>query len=200
MWKRSWLSREVLFFTCFAAAASLYAGMLWIRAPGSAVVGALTAVLGAAGVTASAFLYLVPARPAWNSKHTVADFHLTALVLGPLFVAAAGLTHRLLVACVVSAAAGQLLNQVLKFLWLTRSEEFEQRASARLLSSDFDKHFLARFALLVLGGIVLPLVYPGLPALALALAGELLGRYLFFVSVVPKNMAASFFAPGKAAA
>jgi len=30
------------------------------------------------------------------------------------------------------------------------------------------------------------------------MAGEFLGRYLFFVSVVPKNIAASFFA-GRAA-
>jgi hypothetical protein len=35
----------------------------------------------------------------------------------------------------------------------------------------------------------------GRPAIGfvVALAGELLSRYLFFVSVVPKNMAASFF-------
>jgi hypothetical protein len=35
---------------------------------------------------------------------------------------------------------------------------------------------------------------------AAALAGEWLGRYLFFVSVVPKNMAAGFSSAGTAAA
>jgi len=33
-----------------------------------------------------------------------------------------------------------------------------------------------------------------------ALAGEILGRYLFYVGVVPKNMAASYVASGKEAA
>ena len=46
--------------------------------------------------------------------------------------------------------------------------------------------------------MVLPMLGYSIPGLLLALAGELLGRYLFFVSVVPKNMAASFFS-GRAA-
>ena len=33
-----------------------------------------------------------------------------------------------------------------------------------------------------------------------ALAGEIVGRYLFYVSVVPKNMAASYVASGTEAA
>ena len=37
-------------------------------------------------------------------------------------------------------------------------------------------------------------------ALALAFCGEILGRYLFFVSVVPKNMAASYLGSHEAAA
>jgi len=37
-------------------------------------------------------------------------------------------------------------------------------------------------------------------ALAVALSGEILGRYLFFVSVVPKNMAAPYVVAGSMAA
>ena len=37
-------------------------------------------------------------------------------------------------------------------------------------------------------------------AFALALAGEILSRYLFFVSVVPKNMAAPYLAAEQNAA
>ena len=37
-------------------------------------------------------------------------------------------------------------------------------------------------------------------ALLLALAAEILGRYLFFVSVVPKHMAAPYLALGSEAA
>jgi DMSO reductase anchor subunit len=63
---------------------------------------------------------------------------------------------------------------------------------------------LVRSALLVLGGIVLPLRSSSPATLAIGLAavfaGEILGRYLFFVSVVPKNMAASYLSSRKAAA
>jgi hypothetical protein len=48
-------------------------------------------------------------------------------------------------------------------------------------------------AVLVVAGIVMPLTsVPTAATLALALAGEWLGRWLFFVSVVPKNVAAAF--------
>lgn len=189
MWKRSWLSREVLMFTLFAGAASAYAGGLWFGLPGAAPLGAVTALFGLAGVTASAFIYLVPARPAWNSKHTLAEFLLTAAQLGPLFVAAIMPGHAELIYAALAAAGATALNVASKFLWLSRSDEFELKASSRLLSSDLGRLFMLRLSLLAAAAFL-----TGWPAAALvvALCGELLGRYLFFVSVVPKNMAASF--------
>jgi formate dehydrogenase iron-sulfur subunit len=198
MWKRSWLSREVLLFGCFSALAGLYAASLWLGLPLSRQLGSATVLLGAAGITASACIYLVPARPSWNTKFTISDFFLTAALLGPLFAAAIGAAQgRLLILIGVTAASAQLLNQALRFLWLIASETFELQASARLLSTTLAKPFLLRGALLVVGGIVLPLSGPGLgrfAALVLALAGELVGRYLFYVSVVPKNIAAPYLA------
>jgi formate dehydrogenase iron-sulfur subunit len=186
MWKRSWLSREVLMFGLFAGAAQVYA------LTQSSAVALPTALLGLGGITASAFIYLVPARPSWDSWTTVVDFHLTGLLLGPLFVNALGL-H---VAPQFIAAAGfaQLLNQILKLIRLTSSDVFELRASARLLVNDFSTLFLLRLGLLVLGGILLPVAGYAKVALIPALAAELVSRYLFFVSVVPRNMAASFIA------
>jgi formate dehydrogenase iron-sulfur subunit len=205
MWKRSWLSREVLLFSCFSGISGLYAGLLWLRLPGSMVPGMLTSLIGLAGVTASACIYLVQARPAWNTKHTIAEFHLTGTLLGPLLVASLGVgDRRWLVAAPVAAAGAQLLNQAIRFFWMTASDSFELQASARLLSTALASKFLARGALLIFGGIVLPLLWPTTlgtyAAFALTLGGELLGRYLFFVSVVPKNMAASYLSAGKAAA
>jgi DMSO reductase iron-sulfur subunit len=190
MWRRSWLSREVLLFSLFSAA-----GTISLAVP---ALSGLAAVLGLAGVTASGFIYLAPARPAWNSKTTLADFHLTGLLLGPLFLAVLGAQIPPLA---VSLAAGaQLLNQVLKFAMLSapshsraRDDEWELRASARLLAHDMGKAFLVRLALLVAGGIVLPLLNQPTAAFGLSLFGELLSRYLFFVTVVPKNMASGFF-------
>lgn len=205
MWKRSWLSREVLMFGCFSGVAFLYAALLWFELPGSLVAGALTSLLGAGGVAASACIYLVPARPAWNSKHTIAGFFLTAMLLGSLLAASLGIgDRRWLSVAVVVATVLQLLNQAIKFFWLTASDSFELQASARLLSTTLASRFLWSCAALVLGGIVLPLFTAtwigASAALVIALAGEILGRYLFFVSVVPKNMAASYVSAGRAAA
>jgi formate dehydrogenase iron-sulfur subunit len=205
MWKRSWLSREVLLFSCFSGVAGLYAASLWLRLPESIVPGMLTTLIGLAGVTASACIYMVRARPAWNTKHTIGEFLLTGALLGPLLAVSLGLgDRRWLVAAAVAAAGTLLLNQVARFFWMTASDVFELQASARLLSTVLASRFLARGALLILGGMVLPLLLPttfgAWASLALALCGEILGRYLFFVSVVPKNMAASYLTVGKAAA
>jgi len=183
MWRRSWLSREVLLFTLFSAAVAASIAM--------PAFSAVAAILGLAGVTASAFIYLVPARPAWNSKTTVADFHLTALLLGPLFLMALRVPIPPLAVGVTACA--QLLNHVLKFALLSATDEFELRASARLLAQDLRTPFLVRFAFLIAGGIVLPAMHLPVAGLLLALASELLSRYLFFVSVVPKNAASGFF-------
>ena len=196
MWKRSWLSREVLLFGCFSAMAGLYAASLWLGSSISRQLGGATVVLGAAGIVASAFIYLVPARPSWNTKFTVSDFFLTAALLGPFFAVAIGATRGRLVALIgVIAASAQLLNQTLRFLWLIASDAFELQASARLLSTTLAKALLLRGAFLIAGGIALPLSSSGLApfaALAVAFGGEIMGRYLFYVSVVPKNIAAPY--------
>jgi hypothetical protein len=100
-------------------------------------------------------------------------------------------------------AAAQLVTQTLKFQWLAQSDQFELRASSLLISGRFQRAFLARLGLLIAAGIVLPLATHGeaiaIVTLALALGGEWLGRWLFFVSVVPKNIAAAFTTAGRAA-
>ncbi len=73
--RRSWLSREVALLSLYAA---LAVGAVLV--PGLAPVAALA---GAAGVFASARLYVVPGRPAWDSPLTVVRFFATALALGP---------------------------------------------------------------------------------------------------------------------
>lgn len=135
----------------------------------------------------------------------MAEFFATALLLGPLFVRVTGISDaRWLVWAAVAGSAAQLLIQALKFLWLSQSEVFELRASSLLLSLRFRAAFLTRLGLLALVGGAAPLAASYAPAIApvfaLALAGEWLGRWLFFVTVVPKNMAAAFSSVLKAAA
>ena len=204
--RRSWLSREVLGLSLFAGAAAVYAGAVLLHLSVSAAAGVATALLGFAGMFCSARIYMVPARPAWNSRYTIVEFFATAALLGPMFLWAlnASSAEGLWFARAASAgAAVQLLAIALKFLWLSRSEQFELRASALLLSGRLKDVFLMRLALLVGAGVVLPLVghsvFIASTSLALAMAGEIAGRWLFFVSVVPKSIASAFLATEKAA-
>jgi DMSO reductase anchor subunit len=199
-WRTSWLSREIIGLSAFGGAASAYAASLWFDIPGSALLGAAALLLGLAGVYASSRIYLVPGRPSWNMGHTIAEFFLTGAILGPLLLAAMGAASAGLAWFAAGAAIAQLLNQAWKFVRLIRSDEFELQASARLLSNELSKLFLARQALTALGGVALAVAGYPIPGFLAALAGEVLGRYLFFVSVVPKNMAMSFFSQHQEAA
>jgi DMSO reductase anchor subunit len=192
-WRTSWLSREILGLSAFGGAAGAYASSLWFGIPGATLLGGLALLFGIAGLYASSRIYLVPGRPAWNMGHTIAEFFLTGAILGPLLLAATGSSGGAMVAVAAGASVAQLLNHVWKFVRLIRSEEFELQASARLLSNELSRLFLTRLALTAVGGAVLGFAGYPLAGFAAALAGEILGRYLFFVSVVPKNMAMKFF-------
>jgi DMSO reductase iron-sulfur subunit len=175
MWRRSWLSREVLTF-------SLYAGLV-----AAAVIvpqlRLLAAAAGLAGIFCSARIYMVPARPAWNSWRTLGEFLLTALLLSGE------------AALMPGAALALAVLQIGKVWAMRRSAEFELRQSARLLTDDFRYLLGIRIlTLLVAPWLALPVAIP------LLLAGEIAGRYLFFVSVVPRNMAATFFGTAREAA
>jgi DMSO reductase iron-sulfur subunit len=177
MWKRSWLSREVLLFTLFAGATSAYVGGLWLGHPLAPLAGIGAAVLGVLGTIASSCIYLVPARPAWNMPHTTVSFLLTGAILGPWFT---GQFH----AVAVTAAVAQIANELVRYARLSKSSEPEQNGSARLLASPL---FVVRLVLLLV------------PTPVTALAAELLGRYLFFVTVVPRNVASTYFSSKEAA-
>ena len=205
MFRRSWLSREVLLFTSFSMVASVYAVILWQGMPGGSLVGAVTTVLGIAGVTSSGRIYRVPSRPAWNTPFTLLQFNVTAGLLGPLFVAAIGVADRRALAAAAATMAGaQFVLIALGFFRFIASDVAELRSTVRLLSTIFARRLLLRGVLLALGGIVLPLAGAGAAtaglALVLAVGAEVLGRYLFFVSVVPKHPAAPYIASASEAA
>lgn len=205
MWRRSWLSREVLLFSLFALAASAYAGQLWFRAGGAGTLGVLCFLPGIAGVYASARIYQVPARPAWNSAHTTMEFLLTGVMLGPLLIRAmtslaSDPAPFWLLPLAVCGILGQAVNQAVKFIRLVRAEEFELRASGELLARQLAFPLLARYGLLTAAfGFSLGKGTPlsAVAALLAALASELCGRYLFFVSVVPRNIASTFLTPAR---
>lgn len=204
-WRRSWLSREVLTLGLFANFAALFAAGLSLHLSFTAISGAFACVCGLLGVYCSARVYTVPARPAWNSRYTPFEFFATTLALGSLLVRAAGIHHYRAFALATAAGASiQLAIQIAKLFWLAQGPEgSEHRLSASLLIDRLRKPFLLRLALLLIGGIILPLIADstGILALALllALSGELIGRWLFFVTVTPKNIASAFICEERAA-
>lgn len=197
MWRRSWLSREVLLFTLFALAATGYSAALWLGIRGTGRLGALTVVLGICGVATSARLYLVPGRPAWNSPLTIAEFASTTAILGAcvaniLTRGAMDARYAVLLAC-----GFVLFTTVLKLARLFRSRVHELHRSWQLLTTVFSNHLLARILLPCVGLALLPLATAAWARIATAVlmvAGECIGRYLFFVSVVPTNMASGYLA------
>ncbi|HEY1766737.1 MAG TPA: DmsC/YnfH family molybdoenzyme membrane anchor subunit [Terracidiphilus sp.] len=195
MWRRSWLSREVLLFTLFAFTAAMYSASLWI-APGSAVpFGALTATLGICGVGASARLYLAPGRPAWNSPLTIAGFWSTAALLG---TCGADILNRGVIGArygVLGAFGLMAATEAIRLTWLARSRVHELRGSWQLLITVFPNRLLIRCLLPCAGIALLPFAqeeWAGIAILLVVLAGEFVSRYLFFVSVVPTNMAREY--------
>ena len=220
MWRRSWLSREVLLFGLFFSALSLAHRRVLALAccicsqSSAALLAAFTLVtptLGIAGMLASAYIYLVPARPAWNTVHTPVDFLLSSAVLGsaqrPLLIrvtaafaaspqlgalALADFSHAFPLWPLVLSSALWMLNHIVRTVRLHRSALYERQATASLLNTqNLRGTFLVGFAFI---GLAMLLSLIGLPSLALpaAFAAVISARYLFFVSVVPLNMALTF--------
>lgn len=232
MWRRSWLSREVLMFTLFANAATAYSAALWITLPGGfdlpllrqmgvfqkltaflallvrqinamlpahavAVLGGLTVIFGIAGVGCSARLYLAPGRPGWNSPFTLLEFYLTAMLLGSaganILSGAATFTQL----AVIIAGIATIFAAGIKMIWLARSAAHERRGVFILLFTVLSNLLMLRVLLLSAGLLLVPFAqtrWMAAPIALLLIAGEFVSRYLFFVSVVPSNIATEYLA------
>ena len=218
MWRRSWLSREVLFFTFFFGAIGVCALASWAAVlgfePALAVVrpAAFAGVMfGLCGTLASAYIYLVPARPSWNMVHTPLDFLLSAALLGVVLQAAMqepglwmteimrgfgiratySVMHRSAWPAVFIALAW-ILNQAIKVFRLRGSRSFERHAAYNHLRGEA-LWWVVGLSWMACGVSSIFMAAP-LPYLALAasLAAVSMGRYLFFVSVVPMSMGLTF--------
>ncbi len=207
--RRSWLSREVVLFSAFSLATFGYAGAsLAGSQPMAPALGGLALLLGVTGIYASGRLYLVPARPVWNSGRTVVAFFATALSAGPLVsILAAGHAPegtRLLFGLAGAGGLAQLgaIQHLVASIAARREREFA--LTGRLLFGRFRWLFVLRVAALLVALAICSSValslHPAparavaLVALAITAAGELAGRYLFFVTVTPMTAARRFSA------
>lgn len=233
--RHSWLSREIVAFGAFAGLASAYAGvvlaihfgptswigLLWPAAwtPG---LGWSVAASGALGVFCSAMIYVFTGRECWSFTRVSVRFALTAALLG---VAATWLSILMVAIAQPSPALLQTIRQsgpllcralivvaVAKLVWeatilrhLLLSRMTPLRRSAMLLTRELSSVTLARFALGLLGGVIMPaLLLTMLPnfaaddvvqfaattglLFAACLGGELLERYLFFTACAAPRM------------
>lgn len=221
MWRRSWLSREVLLFGLFflsigACMTASWAQLFGLPSAGTAVVmiAWLALILGVLGTLASAYIYLVPARPSWNMVHTPVDFLLSAgligTVLAPVLDRAATLLSQLLpwlfshapvqyraLPAVVLAAAWTA-NQMVRIVRLHRASSFESRATTALLNSAGMRPAVMLSVGLAMATAVLAITGEWRLGLMAAAGAVLIGRYLFFVSVVPLSMGLTFMRGGQA--
>ncbi len=233
MWRRSWLSREVLFFSLFAGSAMLYSVLNWqtffvIRDEWREILGLFVSIFGFAGIFCSAMIYKVPARPSWNTPRTPIAFFATAFILGPLLALAVFLwslkgqiipwdqvlpiiktVGLFLASILLFAGFVQLGGIVVKLFHSLAQNEPELKASARMLTQKFRTIFLLRLGVLLMTLLLIPVVLFNLALqesleiaklsvgmtllVILATGSELVGRYLFFVTVVPTRRPEGYF-------
>jgi DMSO reductase anchor subunit len=233
--RHSWLSREIVAFGLFAGLAVAYAtGVIFQQSLSDSLpvlghvnwvkwLGWSVAMSGVIAVFCSTMIYVFTNRECWSMTRVGVRFVLTSALLG---VATVWLS--MLVAMLVRPSAalsdllretGPLLCQTLigltavKLIWeasifrhlLLRRMTPLQR-SALLLSHELSNTTMARFALGMLGGLLMPALLSrragaisnsaelvqfaataGLLFIA-CLAGELLERYLFFAACAAPRM------------
>jgi len=160
-----------------------------------AFLGGLTVPCGIGGVGASARLYLAPGRPAWNSPFTVVEFYLTAALLGSAGANVLSQASPLTQSATIYAGVATILAAGVGIVWLARSAAHERRGTYNLLFTVLSNLVMLRALFLGAGLLRIPFAqsrWTAFPVALLLLAGEFLSRYLFFVSVVPSNIATEY--------
>ncbi len=183
-WRQSWLSREaiafaVLLVVCAAA----------VVAPSTALA-AVGAVVAVSAAVISARLYMLPGRPSWNSALTIVAFVASGVATGG---AVYGVLHgssgwAIALSGLVVAVAAHVGN----LTRLRSRPELERRGTWVLTVGFLRSRFVLRLAAAGVGVVALPVGWPVVALVAIAIS-ELVGRWLFYVSVVPLSMPGAFF-------
>jgi formate dehydrogenase iron-sulfur subunit len=232
--RHSWLSREIVAFGAFAALASLYALTVFVTQPhqngaiGPAQLrfnwlGWSVACTGIAAVFCSTMIYVFTQRECWSFLRVGGRFALTSALLGvavvwlsilaSTFVAPSPALYDLIHQCgpalcwvLVALATAKLTWEatIFRHLWFRKMTALKR--SAVLMTGDLSNATLARFALGILGGVILPTMLAAEAAtlsegaafvqfvvltafmFVACLAGELLERYLFFAACATPQM------------
>jgi DMSO reductase anchor subunit len=234
--RHSWLSREIVAFGAFAGLATAYAGAVllsgriapeianrWRVADVIDVLGWAVAASGVVAVFCSAMIYVFTQRECWSPLRVGMRFGLTAALLGVAamwlsILLSAATSPSSLTAAVVQECGAPLCRTLLaiaavKLLWeasifrhLLSPRMTAMRRSAMLMSGELSTTTIARFALGVLGGVLMPallasqlsseVVASGIVQFTATtvllfvacVGGELMERYLFFTACAAPRM------------
>ena len=178
--RSSWLSREILCALLFTGTGAAFALLRWSGAGPAGLRTSLALVAGASGVAlvyAMARVYRIRTAPHWDTPLTTVSFFATALLLGPLAVGT-GLV-------LLRGIPDELVREPLHWIALVAAAGFGAEIAATGRGA---RHGVRR--LLLMAGVALCVALllsdarfaPALlAAFAVALAAQVLGRYLFYV-------------------
>ncbi len=218
--KTSWLSREAAALGAYAGGATLVAALYFLGVDGFIMIALQAGVLaiGLAGIYSQAKIYRIKARPSWDRSSTDKKFFGTGYVgfLLTAFVMLFGDADRSVMAILALTllfGAYQMFviyeeNTFYKYLSENEKNYYQLSRTKRLLEERFGKLKQIRLITLAIFALGMPILAIILTAsgmitvagvlLGVAIAGaltsELIGRYLFFRSVVPLGLAGNFFA------
>ncbi len=214
--KTSWLSREALALGVFTALMSVVVALYFFEASQALrlFVEFVTLGVGVYGIYAQAMIYRIKARPSWNRFTTNLKFFGVAYIGVFLLAFLSGISevHEAVVPLTTVGMLGALTQlffsyEDMRTLDSIEENQYQLQRTKRLYDENFQKIKLARFVLLVLGGVLLPLLALVLAsassfgaasvvlflALLVSFSAEISDRFLFYSTVVPLGMAGGFF-------
>jgi len=218
-WRNSWLSREALALGIYAGFGNILVFAYFISSPFLIMLSILGAcITGIYGIYAQSMIYRIKARPSWNKESTTHIFLATSylgLLLVSLILVIQGFhsSSMSILSLTMLLSAYQILivrdeKNFYKHLQEDETNFYQLNKTKYLLENNFKKHLKTRYISLIIFGLALPLfailllanlsIETAIVFLFISFIGstlsELIGRYLFYVSVVPLGLAGNFFA------
>lgn len=184
-WRHSWLSREAIAFVALAAACAVVTAAPSIATTTTA----LGVAVGAGG--ASARLYMVPGRPAWDTPWTIVAFVASGLATGAALHAALRDGAGIWFAAVGLAVA--VAAHVANLARLRRGDELELHGTWRLTTGVLRPWFVLRLTAAVAALVIALATDAHAGVLGAIVVSEVIGRWLFYVSAVPRSIPGAFF-------
>ncbi len=218
--KTSWLSREALALGVYTAGVFILAVLYFVNAPNiiKLLIEIPVLILGLYGIYAQSMIYRVKARPSWDRKSTTLRFfgsgYLGFMLIG-IVLAINGESKSLLALMAPMLMAGMyqmhlIYEETMFYKYLDKEHPlyYQLSRTKRLLEDHFGRLKRVRLITLALFALILPMftiVFIAsdmniLSSVILivsfvgATVSELLGRYLFYTTVVPLGLAGNFFA------